>query len=61
VKKSLLNFAYKEFLMLVGFLHAVNLQHATDPPKEVVLWILIALKNPSSLAGFEPASLGCSG
>jgi hypothetical protein len=33
----------------------------TSPPKEVVLWIFITLKNPSSLAGFEPAYLGSNG
>jgi hypothetical protein len=37
------------------------LRHVTDgftsPPKEVVLWIFIALKNPSFSAGFEPTNL----
>jgi hypothetical protein len=28
--------------------------------KEVMLWFLIALKNPSSLARFEPANCGSS-
>jgi hypothetical protein len=31
------------------------------PPKEVVLLIFIALKNPSSSAGFEPANLEYNG
>jgi hypothetical protein len=31
------------------------------PPKEVVLRIFIAVKSPSSSAGFEPANLGASG
>jgi hypothetical protein len=31
------------------------------PPKEVVLRILIALKNPLSSAGFGPANLGSVG
>jgi hypothetical protein len=43
-------------------LHAV---HGTDgftsPPKEVVLRILMTLKNASSSAEFEPANLGSSG
>jgi hypothetical protein len=38
------------------------LQHGaagfTYLPKEVMIRILIALKNPSFLAGFEPANLG---
>jgi hypothetical protein len=46
-------------------LHAVNVRHGTDGftsvPKEVVLRIFVALKNPSSSAGFEPTSLGSSG
>jgi hypothetical protein len=33
----------------------------TSPLKEVVLWICVTLKNPLSLAGFEPANLGSSG
>jgi hypothetical protein len=33
----------------------------TSLPKEIVLMIFIALKNPSSSAGFEPAILGSSG
>jgi hypothetical protein len=31
------------------------------PPKKVALRIFIALKNPSSEAGFEPAILGSNG
>jgi hypothetical protein len=31
------------------------------PPKEVELWIFIALKNPSSSAGFEAANLEPNG
>jgi hypothetical protein len=33
----------------------------TSPLKEVMLWIFIALKKPSSLAQFEPANLGSRG
>jgi hypothetical protein len=33
----------------------------TFPPREIVLWIFIALKNPSSSSGFEPANLGPNG
>jgi hypothetical protein len=43
-------------------LHAENLRHGTDgftsPPKEGVLRIFFALKNPTDSAGFEPANLG---
>jgi hypothetical protein len=39
-----------------------NLRHGanvfTSPPKEVVLLVFIALKNPSLTAWFEPANLG---
>jgi hypothetical protein len=41
------------------------LRHGTDgfnsPPKEVVLRIFIALKNPSLSVGFEPANLESNG
>jgi hypothetical protein len=33
----------------------------SSPPKEIVLRISMALKNPSFLAGFEPANLGSNG
>ena len=43
-------------------LHAANLRHGTDgftsPPKEGVLRIFSALKNPTASAGFEPTNLG---
>ena len=43
-------------------LHAANLRHGTDgftsPPKEGVLRIFFALKNPTASAGFELANLG---
>jgi hypothetical protein len=43
-------------------LHAVYLQQGTDgstsPPKEVVLRIVITLKNPSPSVRIEPANLG---
>jgi hypothetical protein len=46
-------------------LHAANLRHGTDgftsPPKEGVLRIVFALKNPTASAGFEPANLGTKG
>ena len=42
-------------------LHAVNLRHGakgfTSLPKEGVLRIFFALKNPTASAGFEPATL----
>ena len=41
-------------------LHAANLRHGKDgftsPPKEGVLRIFFALKNPTTSAGFEPAN-----
>jgi hypothetical protein len=46
-------------------LHAANLRHETDgftsPPKEGVLRIFFALKNPTASAEFEPANLGTKG
>jgi hypothetical protein len=33
----------------------------TSPPKEGMLWIFIALKNPSPSAGFEPVNHGSNG
>jgi hypothetical protein len=46
-------------------LHATNLRHGTDsltsPPKEGVLRIFFALKNPTASAGFEPANLSTKG
>jgi hypothetical protein len=46
-------------------LHAVNRRHRTDSftslLKEVMLWIFITLKNPSSSARFEPVNNGPSG
>ena len=45
-----------------GILHAVKLRHGTNGftslPKEGVLRIFFALKNPTASAGFEPANLG---
>ena len=46
-------------------LHAVNVRHGTNGftslPKEVMLRIFFALKNPTASAGFEPANLGTKG
>jgi len=46
-------------------LHAANLRHGTDgftsPPKEGVLRIFFALKNPTASAGFETANLDTKG
>ena len=39
----------------VTFLHAVNLRHGTDS------WGFFCPKNPTALAGFEPANLGTRG
>ena len=48
-----------------NLLHASNLRHGTDgftsPPKEGVLRIFFALKNPTASAGFELANLGTRG
>jgi hypothetical protein len=63
------NFAYEIqylFLYLLGSLTCRKiLRHGTDgftsSPKEGVLRIFIGLKNLSSSAGFEPASLGSNG
>ena len=50
---------------LRDLLHAANLRHGIDgftsPPKEGVLRIFFALKNPTASAGFEPANLGKKG
>jgi hypothetical protein len=59
-----LNFAYEVFLShyLCSLTRRKILRHGTDGftslPKEVVLRILIALKNPFPSAGYEPANLG---
>jgi hypothetical protein len=46
-------------------LHAVNLRHGiqsfTSLPKEGVLRVIFAMKNPTASAGFEPANLGSKG
>ena len=46
-------------------LHAANLRHGTDgftsPPKEGVMRIFFAPKNPMVSVGFEPANLGTKG
>jgi hypothetical protein len=60
----LLNFAYKASLFHACriLVNAVNLQNGAGgfiyPPKEVMLWIFIALESPLSSAGFEPVNLG---
>jgi hypothetical protein len=55
------NFAYKYLFHAAGTCRKM-LRHGTasftSPPKEVVLRIVIALRNPSSSPGFEPANLG---
>ena len=49
----------------MDLLHAVNLRHETNGfaslPKEGVLRISFTLKNPTALAGSEPANLGTKG
>jgi hypothetical protein len=60
------NFAYKFLFHTVGIFN-MPLNFSTwahgfiSPPKEVVLRILIAIKNPSSSTGFEHAYLGSNG
>jgi hypothetical protein len=55
------NFAYKCLFHAAGTCRKM-LRHGTasftSPPKEVELRIVIALRNPSSSPGFEPANLG---
>ena len=50
---------------LRDLLHAVNLRHGTNGftylPKEGVLRVFLALKNPTASAGFEPANVGNKG
>jgi hypothetical protein len=41
--------------------HKILRYGANYPPKEVMLRIFIAIKNPPSSAGFEPAMLGSIG
>jgi hypothetical protein len=41
--------------------HAVGIFNVTDMGPMAVLRIFIAIKNPSSSAGFEPANLGYNG
>jgi hypothetical protein len=46
-------------------LHTANLRHGTDgftsAPKEGMLRIFVARKNPTASAGFEPANLSTRG
>jgi hypothetical protein len=48
-----------------NILHVINLRHGTHSftshPKEGVLRIFFALKNPTASAEFEPANLGSKG
>jgi hypothetical protein len=59
-----LNLAFESSLFIpIGFLTFNKiLQHGThgftSPPKEVMLRIFIAAKNPSNLTGFELTNLG---
>ena len=62
------NFDRKLRLPCIHFrvlLHAANMRHGTNGftslPKEGVLRIIFALKNPTASAGFEPANLGTKG
>ena len=52
-------------LTFSNLLHALNLRHERDgftsPPKERVLRIFFALKNPTVSVGFEPANVGTKG
>jgi hypothetical protein len=58
-----MNFAYEVYFFTpVGFLTCCKILQGTEsftsPPKEVVVRILIAFKNPLSSARFQPAKLG---
>ena len=62
------NFDPKQRLPRIHFRflsHAANMRHGangfTSLPKEGVLGIFSALKNPIASAGFEPANLGTKG
>jgi hypothetical protein len=63
------NFAYKVALfILIVIYHYVKFYDSglpallpPPPPKEVVQQIFVALKNPSSWAGFKSANLGSNG
>jgi hypothetical protein len=61
------NFAYEvsPFILSGFFTCRKSLRHGTYgfafPPKEGVLHMFIAVKNPSSSTGFEPANLGYNG
>jgi hypothetical protein len=65
--RNIRNFVYKSlFPYLKGFLTCRKiLRHGADgftsPQKEDMLGISIALRDPSSSAGFEPAKLGSNG
>jgi hypothetical protein len=62
-----MSFAYQvPFFILVGFIHMPHKFTIWDrrlyfPFKEDVLRIFIAIRNPSSSAGFEPAYIRSNG
>jgi hypothetical protein len=62
--KEMLNFAYEAYLSYCnGSLTCrkvlrIEIDVFTFPPKEFLLRIFIALKNPSSWLGFSPRTLG---
>jgi hypothetical protein len=59
VTKSLFHSSKRSLICRKIFLHRIY--GFTSPPKESVLRIFIALKIPSSSAGFEPGNAGSNG
>jgi hypothetical protein len=58
------NFSYRYFFSyLYGSLtcRKIGVDVFMSPPKEVTQHIFMALENPPSSAGFEPANLGSNG
>jgi hypothetical protein len=64
-EKRPLNFVYQYLVYLKGYLTCRKILHGADgfisPPKEVVLRIHIALKNPFLSSGLEPANIWSNG
>jgi hypothetical protein len=65
VKGEKLAGKFGELTLRLGFFYMPQIcdmvQAFTSPPKEGVLRIFFALKNPTASAGFEPANLGTKG
>jgi hypothetical protein len=59
---SILRTTYDFHVKCTDLLYATKLRHETNgftsPPKEGMLRIFVARKNPTASAGFEPANSG---